>query len=136
MAEARAKINSTTIARQWAMTRWQSLRKLTIPAILLAILYHRPGNWAFEPTGRAHCSCSFREMSFHELTVELSAFDASLRMRGAIARGLSANRNVWSAASPQAKCEDVTSWSAQMYTAFVGVNHSWPGWNALRSSPH
>src|SRR2546426_8387714 len=75
------------------MTRWQSLRKLTIPAILLAILYHRPGNWAFEPTGRAHCSCSFREMSFHELTVELSAFDASLRMRGAIARGWSANRN-------------------------------------------
>src|SRR5882672_4120104 len=61
------------------MTRWQSLGKLTIPAILLAILYHRPGNWAFEPTGRAHCSCSFREMSFHELTVELSAFDASLR---------------------------------------------------------
>src|SRR5206468_2079359 len=48
---------------------------------------HRPGNWAFEPTRRAHCSCSFREMSFHELTVELSAFDASLRMRGAIARG-------------------------------------------------
>ena len=48
----------------------------------------------------------------------------------------SANRNVWSAASPQAKCEDVTSWSAQMYTAFVGVNHSWPGWNALRSFPH
>src|SRR6266850_8594524 len=47
-----------------------------------------------------------------------------------------ANRNVWSAASPQAKCEDVTSWSAQMYTAFVGVNHSWPGWNALRSFPH
>src|SRR5260370_25970558 len=37
-----------------------------------------------------------------------------------------------SAASPQAKCEDVTSWSAQMYTAFVGANHSWPGWNALR----
>jgi hypothetical protein len=31
---------------------------------------------------------------------------------------------------------DATSWSAQMYTAFVGVNHSWPGWNALRSSPH
>jgi hypothetical protein len=48
----------------------------------------------------------------------------------------STNRNVWSAASPQAKCEDVTSWSAQMYTAFVGVNHSWPGWNALRSFPH
>src|SRR2546425_218259 len=71
------------------MTRWQSLGKLTISAILLAILYQRPGNWAFEPTGRAHCSCSFREMSFHELTVELSAFDASLRMRGAIARGLS-----------------------------------------------
>src|SRR5258707_15447443 len=45
-------------------------------------------------------------------------------------------RDVWSAASPQAKCEDVTSWSAQMYTAFVGVNHSWPGWNALRSLPH
>jgi len=45
-------------------------------------------------------------------------------------------RNVWSTASPQAKCEDVTSWSAQMYTAFVGVNHSWPGWNALRSLPH
>ena len=22
-----------------------------------------------------------------------------------------------------------------MYTAFVGVNHSWPGWNALRSFP-
>src|SRR6267154_260007 len=76
------------------MTRWQSLGKLTIPAILLAILYHRPGNWAFEPTGRAHCSCSFREMSFHELTVELSAFDASLRMRGAIARGLSATRKL------------------------------------------
>src|SRR5712664_5026672 len=31
---------------------------------------------------------------------------------------------------------DVTSWSALMYTAFVGVNHSWPGWNALRSFPH
>src|SRR5713226_5407475 len=49
---------------------------------------------------------------------------------------MSAIRNVWSAASPQAKCEDVTGWSAQMYTAFVGVNHSWPGWNALRSLPH
>src|SRR5579859_7263282 len=49
---------------------------------------------------------------------------------------LRADRNVWSAASPQAKCEDVTSWSAQMYSAFVGVNHSWPGWNALRSFPH
>jgi hypothetical protein len=48
----------------------------------------------------------------------------------------SANRNVWSAASPQAKSEDVTGWSAQMYTAFIGVNHSWPGWNALRSFPH
>jgi hypothetical protein len=47
-----------------------------------------------------------------------------------------AERNVWSAASPQAKCEDVPSWSAQMYTAFIGVNHSWPGWNALRSFPH
>src|ERR1700676_3428500 len=45
-------------------------------------------------------------------------------------------RNVWSAALPQAKCESVTGWSAQMYTAFVGVNHSWPGWNALRSFPH
>src|SRR5713101_7676953 len=52
-----------------------------------------------------------------------------------IASGSRANRNVWSAATPQAKCEDVTSWSAQMYTAFVGVNHSWPGWNALRSFP-
>ena len=51
----------------------------------------------------------------------------------ATARG---NRNVWSAASPQAKSEDVTSWSAQMYTAFVGVDRSWPGWNALRSLPH
>src|SRR5712664_4888299 len=38
---------------------------------------------------------------------------------------------LWSAASPQAKFEDATSWSAQMYTAFVGVDHSWPGWNAL-----
>jgi hypothetical protein len=28
-----------------------------------------------------------------------------------------------------------TGWSAQMYTAFVGVDHSWPGWNALRSFP-
>jgi hypothetical protein len=46
-----------------------------------------------------------------------------------------ANRNVWSAALPQAK-SDVTGWSAQMYAAFVGVNHSWPGWNALRSFPH
>jgi hypothetical protein len=45
------------------------------------------------------------------------------------------NQNVWSAALPQAK-SDVTGWSAQMYTAFVGVNHSWPGWNALRSFPH
>src|SRR5216684_4362628 len=43
---------------------------------------------------------------------------------------------VWSAASPQAKFEDATSWSAQMYTAFVGVDHSWPGWNALRSLLH
>jgi hypothetical protein len=34
----------------------------------------------------------------------------------------------WAAASPQAKCEDVTGWSAQMYTTFIGVNHSWPGW--------
>src|SRR5260370_4229867 len=48
----------------------------------------------------------------------------------------SRNRNVWSAASPQAKFEDATSWSAQMYTAFVGVDHSWPGWNALRSLLH
>src|SRR5216684_3428584 len=56
--------------------------------------------------------------------------------RSAIVLGSQAIRNVWSAASPQAKCEDVTSWSAQMYTAFVGVNHSWPGWNALRSFPH
>jgi len=47
---------------------------------------------------------------------------------------MSANRNVWSAALPQAK-SDVTGWSAQMYTAFVGVNHSWPGWNVLRSFP-
>src|SRR6266404_7371607 len=47
-----------------------------------------------------------------------------------------AYRNVWSAASPQAKFEDATSWSAQMYTAFVGVDHSWPGWNALRSLLH
>jgi hypothetical protein len=29
----------------------------------------------------------------------------------------------------------VTGWSAQMYTAFVGVDHSWPGWNALRPFP-
>jgi hypothetical protein len=29
----------------------------------------------------------------------------------------------------------VTGWSAQMYTAFVGVDHSWPGWNAMRSFP-
>src|SRR3984893_14305892 len=55
---------------------------------------------------------------------------------GSVAPGSRAVRNVWSAASPQAKCEDVTSWSAQMYTAFVGGNHSWPGWNALRSFPH
>src|SRR6266446_6523880 len=41
----------------------------------------------------------------------------------------SAQMYVWSAASPQAKCEDVTSWSTQMYTAFVGVDHSWPRWN-------
>jgi len=27
--------------------------------------------------------------------------------------------NVWSAASPQAKCEDVTGWSPQMYTALL-----------------
>src|SRR5882724_8647570 len=93
------------------MTRWQSLGKLTIPAILLAILYHRPGNWAFEPTGRAHCSCSFREMSFHELTVELSAFDASLRMRGAIARGLSATltlRLLQVSPSPARRCAEGT----------------------------
>ena len=32
--------------------------------------------------------------------------------------------------------KDATSWSAQMYTAFVGVDHSWPGWNTLRSLPH
>src|SRR5713226_1617465 len=90
------------------MTRWQSLGKLTIPAILLAILYHRPGNWAFEPTGRAHCSCSFREMSFHELTVELSAFDASLRMRGAIARGLSAQSGSYAVLSgtPSLRCRE------------------------------
>ena len=43
-------------------------------------------------------------------------------------------RNVWSAAFPQAKSE-VTGWSAQMYTAFVGVRCSWPGWNALRCCP-
>src|SRR5260370_10280526 len=34
--------------------------------------------------------------------------------------GLSANRNVWSAALSQAKNE-VTGWSAQMYSAFVGA---------------
>jgi hypothetical protein len=27
----------------------------------------------------------------------------------------------------------VTGRSAQMYTAFDGVDYSWPGWNALRS---
>jgi hypothetical protein len=43
-----------------------------------------------------------------------------------------ANRNVWSAASPQAKCEDVTSWSAQMYTAFVRLNHFTPGQDGMR----
>jgi hypothetical protein len=30
------------------MTRWQSLGKLTIPATLVAIEYHRPRNWALE----------------------------------------------------------------------------------------
>jgi hypothetical protein len=30
----------------------------------------------------------------------------------------------------------MTSWSAQMYTALVGVDHSVPGWNALRSFRH
>src|SRR5260370_42663574 len=38
--------------------------------------------------------------------------------------------------SPQAKFEDATSLFAQMETAFVGVDHSWPGWNALRSLLH
>ena len=47
---------------------------------------------------------------------------------------LRTTRNVWSAALPQAKSE-VTGWSAQMYSAFVGVRCSWPGWNALRSVP-
>jgi tetratricopeptide (TPR) repeat protein len=36
-----------------------------------------------------------------------------------------ANRNVWSAALSQAKNE-VTGWSAQMYSAFVGTQGSWP----------
>jgi hypothetical protein len=34
-------------------------------------------------------------------------------------------RNVWSAALSQAKNE-VTGWSAQMYSAFVGAQGSWP----------
>src|SRR6267378_2636428 len=55
-------------------------------------------------------------------------------MKRSVWGGSSANRNVWSAALPQAK-SDVTGWSAQMYTAFVGVNHSWPGWNALPLFP-
>ncbi len=67
-----------------------------------------------------------------EVTVLLGGLSVSLR----IVPGSRANRNVWFAASPQAKCESVTGWSAQMYTAFVGVDHSWPGWNALRSFPH
>ena len=39
---------------------------------------------------------------------------------------------------PSRECKrkmKVASWSAQMYTAFVGVLDSWPGWNALRSAP-
>src|SRR6266478_7369706 len=59
-----------------------------------------------------------------------------LLARNASARRPTPIRIVWSAASPQAKFEDATSWSAQMYTAFVGVDHSWPGWNALRSLLH
>ena len=42
--------------------------------------------------------------------------------------------NVWSAALLQAKSEEI-GWSAQMYSAFSGVCHSWPGWNALRPLP-
>ena len=72
-------------------------------------------------------------------TVKSRARRARLQLRDLLDvyfRPMKGKPNVWSAASPQAKCEDVTSWSAQMYTAFVGVNHSWPGWNALRSLPH
>src|SRR5216684_4146279 len=72
-----ARINTKTIVRQWAMTRWQSLEKLTISAILLAILYHRPGNWAFEPTGRAHCFWGDHFPS-GEVTVRISARCARL----------------------------------------------------------
>jgi hypothetical protein len=40
---------------------------------------------------------------------------------------------------PPPRCKrkvKVAGWSAQMYTAFVGVMCSWPGWNALRSVPN
>ena len=37
--------------RQWAITRWQSLGKLTIPAILLAILYTDREIGASNPQG-------------------------------------------------------------------------------------
>src|SRR6266404_5764124 len=86
--------------------------------------------------GIARCAASstFRR---HSSTVRAVCVNAPVRIcAGGDQRWSSLPRHVWSAASPQAKCEDVTRWSAQMYTAFVGVNHSWPGWNALRSFPH
>jgi aryl-alcohol dehydrogenase-like predicted oxidoreductase len=42
-----------------------------------------------------------------------------------VPEALKANQNVWSAALSQAKNE-VTGWSAQMYSAFVGAQGSWP----------
>ena len=60
--------------------------------------------------------CCMRSISAPSLILPAQSFAPNT-----ILGELSANRNVWSAALPQAK-SDVTGWSAQMYTAFVGVN--------------
>jgi hypothetical protein len=44
-----------------------------------------------------------------------------------------ANRNVGPATLPSAKGEDVTGWSAQMYTTFAGMNHPRPGWKTTET---
>jgi hypothetical protein len=77
------------------------------------------------------------------LVVRAKSSGAAIHGRGGFSERLvhrscqkRANRNVWPTASPQAKCEVVTGWSAQVYTTFMGVNHSWPGMEDAKASTH
>jgi len=76
----------------------------------------------------ANSVASFLESALAGPTPQVSSA-ACHRAAGIITEAIiprsSANRNVWSAALSQAKNE-VTGGSAQMYSAFVGAQGSWP----------